>query len=73
VHLYIGQAVYKIGSAPGPWSNPDELPNQLHLNQQFKAVRGSIFFSMKDLLANRLGFTDRLIKDIYKCGAWPDA
>jgi uncharacterized lipoprotein YddW (UPF0748 family) len=73
VHLYIGQAVYKIGSAPGPWSNPDEMPNQLQFNRQFKAVRGSIFFSMKDLLANRLGFTDRLINDIYQCPARPDA
>lgn len=69
VRLYIGQAVYRIGVDPGPWSNPEEMPNQLKLNRQFKAVGGSIFFSMKDLLANRLGFTDRLIKDIYKCGA----
>jgi uncharacterized lipoprotein YddW (UPF0748 family) len=67
VSLYIGQAVYKIGTTPGPWSSPDEMPNQLKFNRQFKAVRGSIFFSMKDLFANRLGFTDRLINDIYKC------
>ncbi len=73
VHLYIGQAIYKIGSAPGPWSNPDEMPNQLQFNRQFKAVRGSIFFSMKDLLANRLGFTDRLINEIYTCAVRPDA
>jgi uncharacterized lipoprotein YddW (UPF0748 family) len=73
VHLYIGQAVYKIGSASGPWSNPDELPKQLHFNRHFQAVRGSLFFSMKDLLANRLGFTDRLINEIYKCAARPDA
>jgi len=68
VRLYIGQAVYKIGTDP-LWSNPEEMPNQLKLNRQFNAVRGSIFFSMKDLSANRLGFTDRLIKDIYKCSA----
>src|SRR5581483_5947344 len=73
VHLYIGQAVYKIGSAPGPWSNPEEMPNQIKFNRQFKAVRGSIFFSMKDLFANRLGFTDRLINDLYKCAARTDA
>ncbi len=72
VRLYIGQAVYKIGTTPGPWSNPEEMPNQLKFNRQFRAVHGSIFFSIKDLFANRLGFTDRLINDIYKCTARTD-
>jgi uncharacterized lipoprotein YddW (UPF0748 family) len=69
VRLYIGHAVYKIGTVPGPWSHPEEMPDQLKFNRQFKAVYGNIFFSMKDLFANRLGFTDRLINDIYACNA----
>lgn len=63
VRLYIGQATYKIGSTPGPWSNAQEMPDHLRFNQQFKEVRGNIFFSMKDLTANRLGFTDWLINN----------
>ncbi|GHO64742.1 hypothetical protein KSC_036340 [Ktedonobacter sp. SOSP1-52] len=67
VQLYIGQAAYKIGtSSPANWLNPDEMPNQLALNLQYPQVQGSIFFSLKDLNANLLGFKDRLVNDIYK-------
>ncbi|EFH80664.1 glycoside hydrolase family 10 protein [Ktedonobacter racemifer] len=67
VQLYIGQGAYKIGtSSPTNWLNPDEMPNQLALNLQYPQVQGSIFFSLKDLNANLLGFKDRLVNDIYK-------
>ncbi|GHO42715.1 glycoside hydrolase family 10 protein [Ktedonospora formicarum] len=66
VQLYIGQAAYKIGSSsPSNWLNADEMPNQLALNARYPQVQGSIFFSLKDLNANRLGFKQRLINDIY--------
>ncbi|GHO41896.1 glycoside hydrolase family 10 protein [Ktedonospora formicarum] len=67
VQLFIGQATYKIGtSSPVEWQNPDEMPNQLLLNLNYPEVQGSIFFSLKDLNHNPLGFKDRLINDIYK-------
>ncbi|GER90771.1 hypothetical protein KDW_49330 [Dictyobacter vulcani] len=66
VQLYIGQAAYKINANNSAWANPEEMPNQLKLNLQYSAVKGSIFFSMKDLSANPLGFTDRLKNDIYR-------
>ncbi|WP_218030923.1 glycoside hydrolase family 10 protein [Dictyobacter aurantiacus] len=66
VQLYIGQAAYKINNNNQAWANPEEMPNQLKLNLQYSAVKGSIFFSMKDLTANPLGFTDRLKNDIYR-------
>ena len=69
VRLYIGQAGSKIATGSGPWSHAEEMPEHLIFNRQFKAVRGNIFFSMKDLFANRLGFTDWLIKDTYNCEA----
>ncbi|SFJ68558.1 glycoside hydrolase family 10 protein [Thermoflavimicrobium dichotomicum] len=67
VHLYIGQAVYKIGTtSPPAWQDPEEMPNQLKLNMQYPEVKGSMFFSMSDLRANRLGIKDRLAQDLYK-------
>ncbi len=67
VHLYIGQAAYMIGkSQPAAWTDPEEIPRHLQLDQRFPQVKGSIFFSLKDLMRNPLGFKDRLINDLYK-------
>jgi uncharacterized lipoprotein YddW (UPF0748 family) len=62
VQLYIGQAAYKITS----WSDSDEMPKQLQYNLTIHEVQGSIFFSLKDLLANPHNIRDRLSNDIYK-------
>lgn len=68
VQLYTGMAVYKIGtSTQSPaWSDPNEMPRQLTLNNKYPEVKGSMFFSMKELFQNPLGFTDNLSKNIYK-------
>lgn len=68
VHLYVGQALYKLGTNLA-WSNPDELPNQIALNRTYTAVKGSIYFRAKLLLDNVLGFTDRLKNDLYNTPA----
>jgi len=74
VHVYVGQAAYRINaSSTGGWENPNEMPNQLILNRRYGAVKGSIFFNLKSLLANRLGFLDRLRTDLYKKPALPPA
>ncbi|MEO7021949.1 MAG: family 10 glycosylhydrolase [Ktedonobacteraceae bacterium] len=65
VQLYTGMAVYKIG-LPGAWSDPNQMPAQLALNLKYSEVKGAVFFSMKELLANPLGFTDNLSNNIYK-------
>jgi uncharacterized lipoprotein YddW (UPF0748 family) len=62
VQLYIGQAAYKIAT----WSDINEMPKQLQYNLTIREVQGSIFFSLKDLLANPRGIRDRLSNDIYK-------
>ncbi|WP_235782111.1 glycoside hydrolase family 10 protein, partial [Paenibacillus senegalensis] len=66
-HLYIGQASYRIGSpSENPaWMNPDELPDQLKFNRRYEEVKGSMFFNTSSLQANRLGFSERLKKEIY--------
>jgi uncharacterized lipoprotein YddW (UPF0748 family) len=57
VHLYIGQADYRVGQS-GAWSNPAELDRQLALNARFK-VDGSIHFSATQVRADRLGSVSR--------------
>ncbi|MDN7674891.1 family 10 glycosylhydrolase [Burkholderia oklahomensis] len=59
VHLYIGQAAYKVGTSnqsPG-WSEPAELSNHLAFNRTVPEVKGDIYFSAKDVRADRLGAT----------------
>ena len=46
VKLYIGQGIYTDSVAK-------EIDTQLALNQQYPLVKGSIYFSLKDLLNNR--------------------
>lgn len=68
VQLYTGMAVYKIGlqGQPAAWFDPEQMPDQLALNLQYPEVQGSMFFSMKELFQNPLGFTDNLSNNIYK-------
>ncbi|WP_407644210.1 glycoside hydrolase family 10 protein [Falsibacillus albus] len=67
VHLYIGQAAYKIDNNFVPaWSDPEEYVRQINLNHQYDTVKGSIHFSLKDLNRNPLGIKDRLTNDVYK-------
>lgn len=70
VHLYIGQAVYRVNE----WSDPEELANQVTYNRNFaSAVGGSMFFSAKDVLSNPRGMKDRLASDFYRYPALPPA
>src|SRR4051812_26893879 len=62
VHLYIGQATYKVGtSTQSPdWSDPAELSDHLAFNSTVPEVKGDIYFSAKDVRADRLGATTLL-------------
>ena len=67
IHLYIGQAAYKINNNSVPaWSSPEEYPRQIELNRLYPEIKGSMHFSLKDINNNPLGIKDRLSKDIYK-------
>ncbi len=61
VQLYIGQAAYRVSA----WGDPEEMPRHLVLNRAHR-VSGDIFYSIGDLLANPLGFADRLRTDLYR-------
>ena len=68
VQLYIGMAVYKIGLAgqPAAWQDPNQMPDQLAFDAKYPEVQGNMYFSMKELFQNPLGFTDDLSNNIYK-------
>lgn len=79
VHLYSGNAIYRIGEGNEGWTNPEEMPDQVRYNRNFEAVRGSMFFSATQFAQNPLGFTERLRTDLYRYPAlvptmpWLDA
>jgi uncharacterized lipoprotein YddW (UPF0748 family) len=68
VQLYIGQATYKVElSVQDPaWQDPEEMTNHLFLNRYYPQVRGDIYFSAKDVRANRLDNMDILQGDHYQ-------
>lgn len=68
VQLYVGQPVYRVG-APGPdpaFADRDELPRHLVFNRRYPNVQGDLYFSARALVANPLGFADRLARDFYR-------
>jgi uncharacterized lipoprotein YddW (UPF0748 family) len=65
VRLYIGQGAFRIPA----WEDAREMDRQLRLNQRYQAIQGSIFFSLRDLLKNPHGFTNRLRDEFYRCPA----
>ncbi|MFB9909525.1 glycoside hydrolase family 10 protein [Allokutzneria oryzae] len=70
VSLYLGQAAYRIGTGVTPqWMDPEEMPRQLRLSSAVPEVAGHIYFQIHSVLANPLGFRDRLATDIYRTPA----
>jgi hypothetical protein len=67
VQLFIGQATYKVGtSTQDPaWSDPREITRHLFFNRAYLRVRGDIYFSGRDLLANRLDNMGIVVADHY--------
>jgi len=60
VHLYIGQADYKIGepAQPAQWHDPYEMSRHLTFNRAYPQVLGNVHFSAVQVRANKLGATD---------------
>lgn len=68
VHLYIGQAPYRISeqSKHPAWQTSGELISQLTLNRKYPKIRGSAYFSSKSLINNPQGITDHLRNNNYR-------
>ncbi|SFJ13874.1 glycoside hydrolase family 10 protein [Thermoflavimicrobium dichotomicum] len=65
-HLYMGHALYKVGKDNQAWNQPDEIPNQLELNRSCSEIKGSSFFSVRDVVNNPLGVSDQIKNEYFK-------
>ncbi|WP_431945783.1 glycoside hydrolase family 10 protein [Actinacidiphila sp. bgisy167] len=67
VHLYIGEALYRAGSAgeAAAWQDPAELSRHLELARRHPQVRGHVFFSAKEVAADPIGAMSRVVADHY--------
>ncbi|WP_042271341.1 family 10 glycosylhydrolase [[Clostridium] dakarense] len=64
VDLYIGQGVYKQGEESNSNQNiAAEIKDQINLNRQYKEVKGSMYFSARDIIKNATLQND--MKDLY--------
>jgi uncharacterized lipoprotein YddW (UPF0748 family) len=71
-HLYVGQAAYRINERMVTnFKRAEEIPNQIKLLRNNPRVQGSVYFSSKSLLDNRLGFTDSLKNTYYRIPSIP--
>ncbi|MES4903841.1 MULTISPECIES: family 10 glycosylhydrolase [unclassified Streptomyces] len=67
VNLYIGEALYKAGdpAQPAPWQDPAELSGHLTFDRDYPQVRGNVYFSAKEVAADRNGAMARVVADHY--------
>lgn len=64
VDLYIGQGVYKNGTGDYPGQNiAGEIKEQINLNRQYSDIKGSMYFSARDIVKNSKLQSD--MKDLY--------
>ncbi|WP_370028465.1 glycoside hydrolase family 10 protein [Planotetraspora sp. GP83] len=66
VDLYIGQALYRVGSRDtAAWTRAVEMPSHLIVNQKYPEVSGDVYFSASQLGQNPLTVLDRLVTQHY--------
>lgn len=67
VRLYIGEGVYKVAdpAQPAAWQDPAELSRHVALCREYPQVGGNVYFSAKDVVADRLGAVSRVVHDHY--------
>ncbi len=64
---YIGHGVYRLNSESRikSWHSTDEIVRQIKLNRKLKNVDGSMFFSAKNFVENKLGINEALANEVY--------
>ncbi|MGW6397556.1 glycoside hydrolase family 10 protein [Streptomyces sp. NPDC055134] len=67
VRLYAGEALYKAGdpAQPAQWQDPAELSRHLTFAERYPQVNGHVFFSAKEVRADRIGAMARVVEDHY--------
>jgi uncharacterized lipoprotein YddW (UPF0748 family) len=68
VQLYVGEALYKAGdpAQPAAWQDPAELSRHLTFARDHPQVGGHVFFSAKEVGADRIGAMARVVADHYQ-------
>ncbi|MFD5122828.1 glycoside hydrolase family 10 protein [Streptomyces sp. NPDC058385] len=67
VRLYAGEALYKAGdpAQPTQWQDQAELSRHLTFAERYPQVNGHVFFSAKEVGADRIGAMARVVEDHY--------
>ncbi|TMR21683.1 hypothetical protein ETD86_14125 [Nonomuraea turkmeniaca] len=75
VQLVVGQAAYRAGASgqDAAWQDPAELSDHLTDNRKHPEVVGDVYFSAKDVKADRIGAITRLVNAHYTKPALPPA
>ncbi|MET7364993.1 family 10 glycosylhydrolase [Streptomyces sp. NPDC005566] len=71
VDLYVGEALYKAGdpAQPAAWQDPAELSRHLDLAATHPEVGGHVFFSARQVEADKIGAMARVVADHYQVRA----
>ncbi|WP_067175341.1 family 10 glycosylhydrolase [Microtetraspora niveoalba] len=75
VGLVVGQAAYRAGASgqDAAWQDPAELSDHLYENRKHPEVAGDVYFSAKDVRADRIGAVSALVSTHYSKPALPPA
>lgn len=66
VGLYVGEATYRAGTrTTRDWAKPNVLVSHRRFSRSFPQVNGAIYFSAKDVKADRRKTTTRLVNRFY--------
>lgn len=67
--VYVGHGAYRVGEPSNReqnWSDPSEIPRQIRLSRSVQNIQGSVYFSSKSLISNKLGVSDSLRYNYYR-------
>ncbi|MFE2986434.1 glycoside hydrolase family 10 protein [Streptomyces sp. NPDC059262] len=67
VRLYAGEALYKAGdpAQPAQWQDSAELSRHLTFAERYPQVNGHVFFSAKEVGADRIGAMAQVVENHY--------
>ncbi|MFD3542407.1 glycoside hydrolase family 10 protein, partial [Streptomyces sp. NPDC058662] len=67
VDLYVGEALYRsdANSPTAAWRDPQELSRHLRFAKEYAEVRGHVYFSAKQVVADPNGAMARVVADHY--------
>nr|WSW46725.1 family 10 glycosylhydrolase [Streptomyces sp. NBC_01001] len=73
VALYVGEALYRCdrNSSTAAWRDPAELSKHLTFARQYPEVRGHVYFSAKQVVADPNGAMARVVADHYPTAVPP--